>query len=123
MKDKKNNTPAKPSKTPETKPTDKSKKWIALGAAVMLMSASAAMANDSTAHAQAKADYYFDKIDTNHDGVISKDEHDKFSSDMFSKADTNNDGVISKDEMVAAKKKEMSEMHAAMKSSKSTTTK
>lgn len=45
----------------------------------------------------------FDKIDTNKDGVISKQEFDAHNNEWFTKMDTNKDGSISKDEKKAAK--------------------
>lgn len=60
------------------------------------------------------ADAWFSKIDTNGDGMISKEEHTAFSDSMFTKADTNGDGNISKDEMRAEKMKEHADMKDKM---------
>lgn len=55
----------------------------------------------------------FQKMDTNHDGVISKEEHEEFGEKMFEKADTNHDGELSKEEVAAfhAKKQAMMKKH------------
>lgn len=47
----------------------------------------------------------FKKIDTNGDGVITKDEHQAFSDKMFSKMDTNGDGSVTKEEGKEAREK------------------
>ncbi len=85
------------------------------------MFAMPAMANDKDmtpaekeAKMEKKADMWFDKIDSNGDGKISKEEHDAFGDSMFTKADANSDGNISKEEMMAAKKKEHEEMKSKM---------
>jgi len=38
----------------------------------------------------------FDQIDTNHDGVITRDEYNRLS--LFDQLDTNRDGVLTPDE-------------------------
>lgn len=52
---------------------------------------------------------FFDKMDTNKDGVISQEEHDAFvknkSDKRFEEMDTNKDGKITKEEFDASKKK------------------
>jgi len=40
-------------------------------------------------------------IDTNHDGQLTRAEHEAGSEAMFTKLDTNNDGVLTKDECEA----------------------
>ncbi|MFO1242973.1 MAG: EF-hand domain-containing protein [Rickettsiales bacterium] len=67
-----------------------------------------ATANDD--NMQAKADYYFKKIDTDGNGTISKQEHEAFGENMFNEADTNKDNQISKAELLAEKQKEKTEM-------------
>lgn len=52
--------------------------------------------------------------DTNHDGNISREEHDKKCAERFDMMDTNHDGMISKDEQKANYEKmhdKMREMH------------
>lgn len=56
--------------------------------------------------------YFFNKMDTNGDGYISKAESEAFGEKMFSNADANNDGRISMQEMADAKKREREEWHA-----------
>ena len=62
-----------------------------------------------------------EKMDTNHDGMVSAKEHADFANAMFARMDTNHDGMLSKDEMKAAHEKheEMREKrddkHEAMK--------
>lgn len=60
-----------------------------------------------------KADHWFNKVDANGDGSVSKEEHAAFGDKMFNEADTNQDGVVSKEEMRAhhAKKREQHGMH------------
>lgn len=80
--------------------------------------ASPALANNTAAgKAHMMADHYFSKIDTNGDGMITKEESQAYNDKMFQEADTNNDGKISKDEMTAMKEKEhakMTSMHKSM---------
>lgn len=89
-------------------------KNIILSAALFAAVAAPAFARDMSGKADGKAKYYFNQIDTNKDGMVSKEEHTAFSDKMFMEADTNQDGNISMDEMRAAKQKEM-EKHASMK--------
>lgn len=53
-----------------------------------------------------KVDYYFNKIDTNNDGMITKAEHDAFGNRMFTEADTDKNGSLSREELEAAKMQE-----------------
>jgi hypothetical protein len=55
-----------------------------------------------------------DKMDVNHDGMISKDEWNSFHSEMFDKIDANHDGKITKDEF-KAKHMAMIEKHKEWK--------
>jgi Ca2+-binding EF-hand superfamily protein len=48
---------------------------------------------------------YFDKMDTNSDGVISASEHEAAAREKFQKADTNSDGSLSKEEFKNKMKK------------------
>ena len=93
------------------------KKMTAMAAMAMMcmsMPAMAAMDKNTPEKMKMKTDYWFNKMDTDHDGKISKEEHDAFGEDMFKKADANGDGSISKEEMMAAKKKEKEEMSMNM---------
>jgi Ca2+-binding EF-hand superfamily protein len=45
---------------------------------------------------------YFEEMDANHDGAISKKEFDAFHGKHFKELDTNHDGKLTQDEMEAA---------------------
>ena len=87
------------------------KKAIAL-AVLMAVSVSPALANDE--HMDQKIQYWFNKMDTDNNGSITKAEHDTVGTAMFGDADTNDDDALSIDEFKAHKKKEMDEMKASM---------
>jgi Ca2+-binding EF-hand superfamily protein len=59
---------------------------------------------------------WFNRLDTNHDGVITKDEataaSDARVAKIFDKLDTNHDGMITQDEMRAAAEARREEMQA-----------
>ena len=83
---------------------------ILMAAAAAALMASPALANGpSVTPSTAKAHHhwagFFDKIDTNHDGKISKDEWLAHSSAMFDKIDANHDGSLTKDEFKAMHEK------------------
>lgn len=80
-------------------------KKLAFAAAMLAVATAPAFANDE-AHMKSMVDDKFSMMDTNSDGMISKEEHDAAMNKMFSDADTNSDGMISKDEMMAATKAE-----------------
>ena len=61
----------------------------------------AAPAPSTTARAQ-RHQHMFDKIDTNHDGLISRAEYQVWLDSRFAKLDTNGDGVVSAQEIEAA---------------------
>ena len=89
---------------------------MAIAACVM---ASPAMAKDMTpaekeAKMEKKTDMWFSKIDSNSDGMISKEEHTAFGDKMFSDTDKDGNGSISKEEMKDMKKKEHDEMKDKM---------
>jgi len=44
-----------------------------------------------------------EKMDTNHDGMVSAKEHADYANAMFARMDSNHDGMLSKDEMEAGK--------------------
>ena len=44
------------------------------------------------------------RMDTNHDGMVSKAEHDAYAQSMFDRMDANHDGSVSKAEMDAGMK-------------------
>jgi hypothetical protein len=45
---------------------------------------------------------FFDKIDTNHDGTISRAEYQAWVDSRFAKLDTNGDGVVNADEVATS---------------------
>jgi hypothetical protein len=45
---------------------------------------------------------FFDKIDTNHDGTISRAEYQAWIDGRFAKLDTNGDGVVNADEVATS---------------------
>jgi hypothetical protein len=53
-----------------------------------------------------KSDRYFNKMDTNNDGMVSMQEHDDYAKRMFTEADANRDNKLSRDELHAYKMKE-----------------
>jgi hypothetical protein len=65
----------------------------------------AAMANNPE-HVEKKANDHFALSDTNNDGFISEEEHQRASDNKFNLADTNKDGKISREEFVNFKKAE-----------------
>lgn len=83
-----------------------------MGMLAMCVAAPAFADMDSDHQAMTKA--WFQKIDTNADGMISKQEHDAFGEKMFRDADTNSDGKISMEEFSAYKAKEKADMKTSM---------
>jgi EF hand domain-containing protein len=45
---------------------------------------------------------FFDKIDTNHDGIISRGEYQAWVDNRFAKLDTNGDGAVNADEVATS---------------------
>lgn len=97
----------------------KNKMILASLASAFLMSAPAWAEQSSTtgtpAPTAAPKEHHhpmMDKIDTNKDGQVSKDEFMKAQEERFASMDANGDGQISKDEF-KAKRKEMSEKRKA----------
>lgn len=50
------------------------------------------------------SDNMMSMMDTNHDGMVSADEHSAYGKTMFDKMDANHDGMVSKAEMDAGMK-------------------
>ncbi len=73
------------------------KKYLAIAAIAVCASGPAMADHDKN------ADHWFDKIDTDKNGVITKSEHTAFSENKFNKIDTNKDGTISREELRAHK--------------------
>ncbi len=65
------------------------KRDLALGVAMLITIASTALANEG------KAGHWFDRLDTNGDGVITKTEMESRQTERFNEKDTNGDGMIS----------------------------
>ena len=86
--------------------------FTALAIAGLMAAPLAATANEDKM--EKKVDYYFNKIDTDKNGSISKQEHEAFGQSMFNEADTNKDNQISKAELLAEKQKEKAEMKGNM---------
>jgi Ca2+-binding EF-hand superfamily protein len=88
---------------------------LAFAAAIVAMSAAPAFAKDKMhsdkMHSDMMADDKFAEADTDHDGMISMEEHEACAKRMFDKADTNGDKMISKDEMRAYMHNEMKMKH------------
>ena len=59
---------------------------------------------------QMMVDKHMKMMDTNSDGLISKEEHEKGAEKMFKDADTNGDNMVSKQEMMDKKMKDMKDM-------------
>ncbi len=98
-------------------------KKVLLTAALVACMATPALATGhmmSDSKAKMMADHWFMKVDTNNDGMITKEESTAFNDKIFAETDANNDGKISKAEMEAMKMKEHKNMeaHHAMKSGK-----
>lgn len=89
------------------------KKIFALITAVFAFVAAPVLANETKAGKANKTDYYFSKMDTNGDNMISREESNAFSASQFEAADTNKDSMLSRDELMAHKKKEH-EKHASL---------
>lgn len=91
---------------------------VVLTALVITGTAFTANAADNIADAskddmKGAANYYFQKMDANKDGYISKDEQMKFNDSMFGKADKNRDGRISAEEFAQSKYDEREELRKA----------
>jgi hypothetical protein len=77
---------------------------FALSAAIAASAASAA-APDATMHADKRAEWrqqFFDKIDTNHDGTVSRAEYQAWVDSRFAKIDSNGDGIVDADEVATS---------------------
>jgi len=65
------------------------KRDLALGVAMLIAFASTALGNEG------KAGHWFDRLDTNGDGVITKAEMESRQTERFNERDTDGDGMIS----------------------------
>lgn len=60
-------------------------------------------------HMEAKARYFFDRMDMNGDGYVTRGEQRSFSDRMFRETDVNRDGRVSFEECLAMKRREWQE--------------
>ncbi len=89
------------------------KKTLAVIGILGMCSATSAFAMDNMMdmdHMKMMVDKHMKMMDTNGDGMISKEEHEEGAEKMFKMADTNNDGMVSKQEMMDMKMKEMKDI-------------
>jgi Ca2+-binding EF-hand superfamily protein len=70
------------------------KRSLALGVAMLIAAASTVLANEGKGR-------WFDRLDTNGDGVIDEAEMDARQTARFNEKDANGDGMISKEEFNA----------------------
>ena len=73
------------------------KRCLILTTALLLMSASSAFAHED------KAERWFDRLDTNGDGMISLEEFSARAKAHFTRADKDGNGEITKQEFIVAK--------------------
>lgn len=85
---------------------------LALMLAGVMLTATPAFADMHEGDHSAMAKAWFEKIDTNSDGKISKEEHDSFGNKMFAEADTSGDGSLTLEELKAQKEKEKADAKA-----------
>ncbi len=74
------------------------KRCLILTTALLLISASSAFARGD------KAERWFDRLDTNKDGIITQAEMEARGAERFAKIDANGDGMISVEEFSARAK-------------------
>ena len=74
------------------------KRCLILTTALLLISASSAFAHGD------KAGRWFDRLDTNKDGIITQAEMEARGAERFAKIDANGDGMISAEEFSARAK-------------------
>ena len=74
------------------------KRCLILTTALLLISASSAFAHGD------KAEHWFDRLDTNKDGIITQAEMEARGAERFAKIDANGDGMISAEEFSARAK-------------------
>jgi Ca2+-binding EF-hand superfamily protein len=76
---------------------------LALGAAIVVLMTPAAMADDRAAPGQGRAMYldrFFDKLDGDGDGAVSRAEAEQAGENIFAMLDTDGDGVVSEQEFL-----------------------
>ena len=75
-------------------------------AVAFCLAAVPALAYHDDRDTDARADYYFDQMDVNDDGIVSVSEYDTYMDRKFLKADTNADNMLSRDEVRTYKRME-----------------
>ena len=90
-------------------------------AGILALSTSACAYDNNYHHGKdgmtnSKADYYFDAIDANNDGIVTRGEYKIFGTEIFDEADTNEDNVVSRAEFRAEKQREMNSYRASRNS-------
>ena len=75
---------------------------VAAGAAFAAPGSSAGTTPGPNAEPGQWRQQFFDKIDANHDGIISRAEYQAFVDGRFAKLDTNGDGVVNADEVATS---------------------
>jgi Ca2+-binding EF-hand superfamily protein len=85
------------------------KPMITLVSIIALSAASSAFAHEHNEDIKGWVDHYFQQVDTEGNGYISKDEFLEHAERKFDAMDTNHDGKLSKQEMMQYKLKEQAE--------------
>ena len=91
------------------------KKTLAVLSILVMCSATSAFATGNmnkmdTDNIKVMVDKHIKMMDTNGDGLISKEEHEEGAEKMFKDADANGDNMVSKQEMMDKKMKDMKDM-------------
>lgn len=94
------------------------KKFLLL-ASIAIVSATSVYADNLSKHDKVEymkdmTENYFNDVDTNGDGFISRAEQRAYADRVFDEADTNHDGKLSLDEVMAQKNREMTGMKQDM---------
>lgn len=92
------------------------KKFMFMACAAVMMS-TPALADYDGKHEkkmEKKVQYYFDKLDANGDGVITRSEHNDFATKMFEETDADNSDTLTVAELKDQKKEEWKEMKDKM---------
>jgi hypothetical protein len=79
------------------------KKTLTLSAIALCFAASSASANDMRMP-KGNVDHFFNQMDANKNGVITRRENEVFANDMFNQADMNNDNIVTREEFMAHKR-------------------
>jgi hypothetical protein len=77
------------------------KTLVTLLAAIAVAMPALAVETVNSEDVKMMVDMKFSKMDTNHDGQLSREEHAAGANQMFMDADANGDGMLTKDELMA----------------------